>query len=118
MILQNPPPLKQLILGAHGWWNLWLLATPVTLSVPGELDSIANARRCTAPAVFLLAQDDEVIPPPYQRKIIDAYAGEKHVIKLKGARHVQPLTSEQEDQLHKQMDWLLLPPAQPKSPSS
>ena len=26
LILQNPPPLRQLILERYGWWNLWLLA--------------------------------------------------------------------------------------------
>ena len=107
VILQNPPPLKQLVMGAHGWWNLWLLAGPVALSVPEELDSVDNAKRCQAPAVFLVAQGDEVIPPAYQRKVIDAYAGGKRIIKLEGARHVQPLTSEQEEQLHEQMGWLV-----------
>src|SRR5258707_1300696 len=28
LILQNPPPLRQMILRQFGWWNLWLLAGP------------------------------------------------------------------------------------------
>ena len=24
MVLRNPPPLRQLIVGRHGWWNLWI----------------------------------------------------------------------------------------------
>ena len=40
IVLQNPPPLRQLILGHYGWWNLWLIATPVALGVPSELDSL------------------------------------------------------------------------------
>ena len=26
LILQNPPPLRQMILRGYGWWNLWLIA--------------------------------------------------------------------------------------------
>jgi hypothetical protein len=43
-VLQNPPPLRKLIVGQHGWWNGWLLAIPVSLEIPKELDSIANAK--------------------------------------------------------------------------
>jgi len=28
LILTNPPPLRQLIMGHYGWWNLWLAAAP------------------------------------------------------------------------------------------
>jgi len=31
LILQNPPPLREMILRRFGWWNLWLLAGPVAL---------------------------------------------------------------------------------------
>ena len=42
-VLHDPGPLKQLILGKYGWWNLWLVAAPVAWHVPTDLDSIANA---------------------------------------------------------------------------
>src|SRR5690348_13115643 len=58
----RPPPMRQLILGHDGWWNGWLLAGPVARSVPSELDSIANAKAVTAPAVFILAGRDDVVP--------------------------------------------------------
>src|SRR6187549_1983747 len=38
LILHNPPPLRQIILRNYGWWNLWLLAGPVALQIPRELD--------------------------------------------------------------------------------
>ena len=44
LILQNPPPLREMILRQFGWWNLWLLAGPVALQIPRDLDCIANAR--------------------------------------------------------------------------
>src|SRR5439155_12173538 len=40
LILRSPPPLRNLIMTRHGWWNLWILATPVALGVPAELDSL------------------------------------------------------------------------------
>src|SRR2546430_5053123 len=59
LILHNPPPLREMILHQFGWWNLWLLAGPIALQIPRELDSIANAKTIRAPAIFLLAEKDE-----------------------------------------------------------
>src|SRR5436305_12016974 len=58
LILHNPVPLREMILGRFGWWNLWLLAGPVALQIPRDLDSIANAKTSRAPAIFLLAEKD------------------------------------------------------------
>ena len=92
VILSNPPPLKQLIWQRHGWWNLWLLATPVALSVPSELDNLANARRVNAPAVFVLAGNDTVVPPKYQEQVFAAYAGPKRAIRVSDIDHNDPLS--------------------------
>jgi pimeloyl-ACP methyl ester carboxylesterase len=107
LILQNPPPLRQLILGRHGWWNLWLLAGPVAIQIPADLDSLANARASTAPAIFLLAEKDTTIPLPYQRQIANTYAGPKRVILQRGADHFVPLNAVDEATLQKAMDDLL-----------
>jgi pimeloyl-ACP methyl ester carboxylesterase len=109
VIVQNPPPLRQVVLRHHGWWNLWLLAGPVALSLPREVDSIANAKRCRARAAFLIAEKDEVIPPALQRDIYDAYAGEKRLIAQRGAGHVAPLDEATMAELHDAMDWMLPP---------
>ena len=106
LILQNPPPLRQLILGRYGWWNLWLLAGPVALQIPSELDSVENARRTRAPAVFVLAGLDKNVPPAYQRKVVEGYAGEKHVIPMPGAGHDDPLTKEAAEAFARDLDWL------------
>ena len=87
LVLKNPPPLRQLILGRHGWWNLWLIAGPVALHIPSELDSVANAKNVKAKTIFLLATEDEVIPPAYHQKVVDALAAPKTVINLPGAHH-------------------------------
>ena len=52
LILENPPPLRQLIQGRFGWWNLWLLSTPISLGIPTDLDSLANAKRCKMPSLL------------------------------------------------------------------
>src|ERR1051326_848201 len=38
-VLHDPVPLKQLILGKYGWWNLWLVAGPMAWRVPGDRKS-------------------------------------------------------------------------------
>src|SRR5439155_322749 len=52
LILQNPPPLREIILRRFGWWNLWLLAGPVALQIPRDLDSVSSAKAIRTPANF------------------------------------------------------------------
>ena len=115
LILQNPPPLREMILRRFGWWNLWLLAGPVALQIPKDLDSIANAKAIHAPALFLLAEKDKVVPPRYQKLVVNAYAGEKRIIKLPGAHHNDPIEGTALADFNRGIDWLLaeksLPPA-------
>jgi pimeloyl-ACP methyl ester carboxylesterase len=106
VIIQNPPPLRNLILGRFGWWNLWLVAGPVAAGVPRELDSLANAPRVPRPAMFVIAGRDGLVPPKYQRKVADAYAGEKRVIVLDGAGHNDPVGEEHEAEVQAALDWL------------
>jgi alpha-beta hydrolase superfamily lysophospholipase len=108
LILHNPPPLRQMILRQFGWWNLWLLAGPVALQVPRDLDSVANAKAIHAPAIFLLAEKDEVVAPRFHRLVVEAYAGEKRVILLPGAYHNDPIEGAALADLYHALDWLLL----------
>ena len=107
LVLHNPPALRQIVLQHFGWWNLWLLAGPVAAQIPSDLDSIRNAKAITKPAIFLLAENDEVVPPRFQRMVVDAYAGEKRVISLRGAHHNDPLTGAAIADLYSALDWLL-----------
>jgi pimeloyl-ACP methyl ester carboxylesterase len=108
LILHNPPPLRQMILRQFGWWNLWLLAGPIALQIPQDLDSISNAKTIRAPAIFLLAEKDEVVAPRYHRLVVDAYDGEKRVISLPGAFHNDPIEHAGMAELNHALDWLLL----------
>jgi len=107
LILHNPPPLREMILHQFGWWNLWLLAGPIALQLPRDLDSIENARAIHAPAIFLLAESDEVVAPRFHRLVVDAFAGEKRVIKLHGAYHNDPIEGTALADLDRDLDWLL-----------
>ena len=106
LILHNPPPLRQLVL-SHGWWNLWLLAGPVAAQIPSELDSIAHARAVHVPAIFLLAEEDEIVASRFQHLVVDAYAGETRVITLRGAHHNSPIEGASLADLYNALDWLL-----------
>jgi pimeloyl-ACP methyl ester carboxylesterase len=107
LILHNPPPLREMILRRFGWWNLWLLAGPVALQIPRDLDSIANAKAIRTPAVFLLAEKDEVVAPRFHRLVVNAYAGEKRVITLRGAFHNDPIQGAALADFLQALDWLL-----------
>ena len=59
------------------------------------------------PAIFLLAEKDEVVAPRFQRLVVDAYAGEKRVIQLSGAGHNSPVEGVGLRQFHDTLDWLM-----------
>jgi pimeloyl-ACP methyl ester carboxylesterase len=116
LILHNPLPLRQMILRQFGWWNLWLLAGPVALQIPRDLDSISNAKAIHAPAIFLLAEKDEIVAPRFHRLVVDAYVGEKRVISLRGAYHNDPIEDAGLADFHRALDWLLPQTSSPPAP--
>ena len=106
-VLISPPPLQRLILQHHGWWNLWLLAGPVAMAIPSDLNSPANAAQSKAPAVFVLSEKDEIVPVAYQRMVYDAYAGEKRLIDLPNASHNAGMDQAAWDEVGRGIAWLL-----------
>jgi len=86
---------------------LWLLAGPVAWQIPRDLDSIANARASRAPAIFLLAEKDEIVAPRFHRLVVEAYAGENRVIELRGAHHNDPVEGAALADLNNALDWML-----------
>src|SRR5206468_11352868 len=89
------------------WWNLWLLAARDALHIPRGLDCIANGRASRVPAIFLLAERDEIVAPRFHRLVVQAYAGEKRVIELPGAYHNDPLEGTALADLNNALGWLL-----------
>ena len=106
-MLRNPPPLRQLIRGCHGWWNLYVGAALIAWQVPRSLDCLANARRCKAPALVVTSGKDRVVPPRLQQRVIDAYAGEKRVMCLPDADHATRMTDEEAAECETHLKWLL-----------
>lgn len=107
VILQNPPPLRQIALRQFGWWNLWLIAGPIALRIPSALDSIGNARHVHTPGVFILSERDGTVLPRYQRLVVDAYAGPKQVFTLPGADHNDPLDAPTQAGVYAAVDRML-----------
>ena len=116
LILHNPPPLREVILRQFGWWNLWLLAGPVALQIPPDLDSIANARASRAPAIFLLAERDEIVAPRFHQLVVNTYAGQKRVIALPGAFHNDPIEGATLVDLNDALGWILTKAGSPRAP--
>lgn len=116
LILQNPPPLREMILRQFGWWNLWLLAGPIALQIPRDLDCIANARANRTPAIFLLAERDEIVAPRFHRLVVEAYAGEKCIIELQGAHHNDPVEGNALAELNNALSWVLTKAGSPRAP--
>ncbi len=111
VILQNPPPLRQIVLRQFGWWNLWLIAGPIALRIPSALDSVGNARQVHAPGVFILSERDGTVLPRYQRLVVDAYAGPKRVFTLPGADHNDPLDAPTQAGVYEAVDRGLAAPS-------
>jgi hypothetical protein len=107
LILHNPVPLREIILRHFGWWNLWLLAGPIAMQIPPDLDSIANARASGARAIFLLAQKDEIVRPRFHQLVVQAYAGEKRIIELRNAYHNDPIEGTALADLNDALGWML-----------
>jgi uncharacterized protein len=105
-VLWSPPPLRDMILRRFGWWNLWLVAGPVAMQVPAELDSLRNARKITAPAVFVATGRDTVVPLSYQTKVSDAYAGPKRFVRRPDSEHNDLLEGESVAEYQAALDWL------------
>ncbi|HEX4641440.1 MAG TPA: hypothetical protein VH252_08645, partial [Chthoniobacterales bacterium] len=75
--------------------------------IPSNLDSITNARASRVPAIFLLAENDEVVAPRFQKLVVDAYAGEKRVIPLASAGHNDLVEGAGVADFHRALDWLM-----------
>jgi hypothetical protein len=106
VVLRAPVPLRELVIGNFGWWNLWLAAGPVAMGIPEELSSLTNASQSQAPAAFILIETDEVVPVAYQRRVFDAYRGQKRMIEKAADGHNGALTTAARRELAAAMEWL------------
>jgi predicted alpha/beta hydrolase family esterase len=104
LLVRNPPSLRELIAGRHGWWNLGF-SKLIAAQVPESLCSISNATRANVPAVFVMSEKDRTVPPSYQRRIINAYAGEQRLMVLRDADHTTPIDESQVPEYLEVLNW-------------
>ena len=106
IVLRNPPPLRQLITGKHGWYSAWVGAWLISRCVPPSLDSIQNARGSDVPALFVTSGKDRVVPPVFQDRVFDAYAGPKRRMLLPQADHADFPHENDIPGLREHLQWL------------
>src|SRR5262249_1064213 len=99
-------PLQREIMEGYGLWTV-----PFIMQIPSQLNSVDNARKVKIPAIFILSGQDQTVPPKFAQMVVDAYAGEKHLIRMPEGGHGPPVTGEAADQLQKEFDriWSVIP---------
>ena len=68
--------------------------------------SISNAQQASAPAIFVSAQEDRVVPADIQRQIMTAYNGPMKVLSMPNADHASSLTESDLEELRHMTHWL------------
>jgi pimeloyl-ACP methyl ester carboxylesterase len=106
LLLQNPPALREVIHAQSAWWHFAWARSLIARQIPAVLDSIKNASEARAPAVFLVALQDRIVPAIHQRQIIEAYAGPKQVLDRPDADHDTPLHAADVQELQSLATWL------------
>lgn len=113
MVLRNPPPLRHLIIGRYGWWNLWVGAWYVSRRVPASICSVTNAQQVTCPCIFITSCRDETVPMSYQEKIFQEYAGPFRLLRMKEADHATSLNLAEQREYSRHLEWLRMQTALP-----
>ncbi len=54
-----------------------------------DIQPIAYASTSFSPALFIAAEDDNVIPPDHSRQVYDLYAGDKNFLLVDGDHNAQ-----------------------------
>lgn len=107
LLLRNPPPVHQLIAERwrYNWWNGGA-ARWVAREFPAEMDVLANAARCHAPALFVRSGADRLVPVNFQQKIFEAYSGPKRVVEISGSGHHDPIPESAWPAYFEALEWL------------
>ena len=84
----------------------WIFPAPVVAQIPGELDSLANAKRLTAAAIFVLGWTGQNHRAAVSADVGRCYAGEKHLVRMPQANHNSPIKGDALQQFQRELDWL------------
>ena len=107
LFLRNPPALARII-ATRPRYSRWSfgLSKLIANQVPDQLDTVANAAKCSAPCLFVCSERDTVVPPRYQNMIIDAFAGPQRTFQIEAADHADPIPEHQTDDFLSALGWL------------
>ena len=106
MILRNPPPLIPVVKRVARRYPLGRLIDPVAEVLDDRMNATLTASCVDLPAVFLQSQLDSLVPPELQTQVVDAFAGEKQVVVLKGLEHDGLPDESQENDIRRSLEWL------------
>jgi pimeloyl-ACP methyl ester carboxylesterase len=107
LILRNAMPLRELLRRHYVWRTAGVSRFIVARAIPSRLDSLSNARRSRAPALFLVSREDRVVPPPIQHEVIAAYGGAKRAIEVAGGHDERAFHPADEREYRKQITELI-----------
>jgi len=106
IILRNAPPLIPVVKRVAGQYPMGRLIDPVAESLCDSMNAMLTARRVGLPAVFLQSELDTLVPVAYQNQLIEAYAGQRRVVLMKGLAHGDIATETHESLILESMRWL------------
>ncbi len=104
--LRNPPALANTILRVADRYASRSWMQRIVAHLPDELNAIHSAGQCQLPAVFLMSERDELVPPPLQRNIHRAYAGDQRVVTLADLGHGGPIDDQHLPEIMSAIHWL------------
>jgi len=106
VMVQNPPALREVIAAQSAWWHFKWLTRSIAAQIPPKLDSLSNARQASAPAIFVSAQEDRIVPADIHHQVMTAYHGPMKVLSMPNAGHASPLTEKDLKELRHMTNWL------------
>lgn len=104
--LRNPPDLASTILRVADRYASRSWMQRLVRHLPSELDAAENAAKSNVPAVFLMSEYDQLVPPSIQRRIHDAYAGEHRVVTLTALDHGGLIEDQHRSDIQSALHWL------------
>ena len=107
IFLRNPPALAKMI-ATRPRYSRWSfgMSKLIANQIPVQLDSVANAARCSAACLFVCSERDTVVPPHYQNMVIDAFRGPQKTFQVQDANHADPIPEHQHDEFLEALAWL------------
>ena len=106
LLLRNPPPLADVVKHVASAYPLGRFIHPVAESLDDTMNAPLTAANVKFPAVLMQSQNDELVLPSLQQKVIDAYAGEKRFVLLEGLTHAGVATEYHESVIRDALAWL------------